>query len=367
MRVRLRDTIEVFTAAAGGDTWITHGARTAKLVIRNATARDRALLDALRDGPVDAGGLADRLAADGHELSDADAAQTIEQLMDLHLLEDPDAAAASGIDGEDLERYDRQLAYFADLIGQREAYAVQRRLARAHVVILGCGGLGSWTALALVCSGVRRLTLVDDDVVSLSNLNRQVLYGRADVGAQKVAAAREALLRLDPRADITARDEHVDAPDRLVELAADADLVVATADQPVGTIGRWVNDACLDTGTPWISAGQYPPEVRVGPLYVPGATACHACAELAAQRSHPHYAELARSRERRPVYAATTGPASGLIGSILANEIVAFLGGVHPPSTAGHVLAIDLQTMAVAREAIQREPSCPSCSSGTAR
>lgn len=360
MRLRLRDTVEVFHASSG-DTWISHGGGRARLVLRASSPRDRAVLAALGDRPVSAAELADHVRADGYTLDDGDAAATLEQLLGLHLLEDPAAATRSGLDCEDRERYDRQLAYFADLNGQAAAYASQRRLAAARVLVLGCGGLGSWAALALVCCGVRRLTLVDPDTVALSNLNRQVLYGRADVGAPKVSAARAALQRFDPRAEITVCEELVDRPSRLAELARDVDLLVATADQPAGTIGEWVNAACLRTQTPWISAGQYPPQVRVGPLYVPGTTACHACAELAARTQYAHYAELSAARSRSPVLAATTGPASGLIGSLLANEVAAHLGGVHVPATLGHVITVDLQTLAVSRSPVTREPRCPAC------
>jgi bacteriocin biosynthesis cyclodehydratase domain-containing protein len=364
MRLRLRDTIEVFTAS-NGDTWITHGATKAALVIRDSSPHDRALLAALRGPAVNARELVDRMRAEGHDLTAADAEETLTQLFGLHLLEEPDAARRSGVDAEDLDRYDRQLAYFADLNGQRAAYETQRRLLRARVVILGCGGLGSWTALALLCCGVRHLTLVDDDAVALSNLNRQILYRYADLGATKVTAAREALQRFDPRADVRTYAERVNSAERLAELAEPADIVVATADQPAGTIGEWVNTACMRTGTPWISAGQYPPEVRIGPLYVPGTTACHACAERAARQSHPHYAELSRARSAKPVFAATTGPASGLIGSLLANEIAAFIGAIHTPSTLGHAIAVDLRTLDVTRSSIDRDPACTACGPGT--
>ena len=67
-------------------------------------------------------------------------------------------------------------------------------------MILGCGGLGSWVAAGLACVGVGRLTLVDDDVVELSNLNRQLLFTEADIGRAKVAAAAGALARVQRRA-----------------------------------------------------------------------------------------------------------------------------------------------------------------------
>jgi bacteriocin biosynthesis cyclodehydratase domain-containing protein len=280
--------------------------------------------------------------------------------MQLCVLEEP-AAARSGLSPEDRERFDRQLAYFADLKGQGEAYRAQRRLAEARVLVLGCGGLGTWTAIGLLCSGVRRLTLVDPDAVALSNLNRQILFAPGDLGDKKVLAARRALARFDPDATIDVRDERIEGPDRLSALLRDVDFLVATADEPAGQIAGWVNDACLATGTPWISAGQFPPHIRIGPLFVPYETACHACLEHAAGRTHPHYRELTRARAARSVLAATTGPASGMIGSALANDAVAHLSGLHTPATRGNAVLLDLRTLTASVQAVARNPSCAAC------
>ena len=97
------------------------------------------------------------------------------------------------------ERFDRQLPYFAEA---GEPAAAQRRLAGSTVVVLGCGGLGTWALGALASAGVGRFVLVDDDTVELSNLNRQILYGVDDLGAAKVERAAAWLARFDPGAEV---------------------------------------------------------------------------------------------------------------------------------------------------------------------
>ena len=102
--------------------------------------------------------------------------------------------------------------------------------------------------------------------------------------------------------------------------------------------------------------------MRVGPLYVPGRTGCHACQEGAAREQFPLYDELERwRRARTPSTASTLGPASGLIGSMLAMEAVHLIGGLVAPATLGRGVAIDLRTLAVTTEDVVRRPDCPVC------
>ena len=78
---------------------------------------------------------------------------------------------------------------------------MQLALRNATVVVLGSGGLGSWTMAGLACAGVGRIVAVDDDTIELSNLNRQVLYRTSDIGRRKVEVAAEALRGLNPDID----------------------------------------------------------------------------------------------------------------------------------------------------------------------
>lgn len=138
----------------------------------------------------------------------------------------------------------------------------QRRLADAHVVVLGAGGLGSAVVPALVAAGIGRITLVDDDRVEVTNLHRQVLHAPADVGRPKVESAADAASALSPETTfvpVVARfDEgHAD------ELLADADLVIDGTDD---ILTRYVaDDAAARAGIPlvWGSAAKFSGQVGV--------------------------------------------------------------------------------------------------------
>src|SRR5262245_11654571 len=193
MPIALKRTLELLDAS-DGTIYILRGASRAEFEIPEAEPHERALLVALRAGVESPDALTRALADDGHAIDLATVEATLDELGRLGLLEDEDLA---GTLGEHLaERYDRQLAHFSDR-RPGEAAQLQDRLTQARVLIAGVGGLGTWTAAALACSGVGHLTLVDDDRVELSNLNRQFLYRASDIGRLKVEAAADALAAFD--------------------------------------------------------------------------------------------------------------------------------------------------------------------------
>jgi bacteriocin biosynthesis cyclodehydratase domain-containing protein len=111
---------------------------------------------------------------------------------------------------------------------------------------------------------------------------------------------------------------------------------------------------------PFITAGQQPPLVKVGPTYRPGDTACLACHEAALRRAYPRYDELAEHRRGHPVADTTLGPASALIGGLLASDALHLLLD-QEPATLGRSITVDLRTFATTSEPTERDPSCPAC------
>jgi bacteriocin biosynthesis cyclodehydratase domain-containing protein len=226
------------------------------------------------------------------------------------------------------------------------------------VVVLGCGGLGSWAATGLALAGVGRLTLVDDDTVELSNLNRQLLFRKSDIGRLKTEAAQESLTAINPDLDVTTVGKRAETASELAALAVEADFLVMTADHPPYELARTVNLACLSASTPWISAGQIPPLIRVGPTVIPGQTPCHDCQEAGFRRNHPQYEALVRHRCRNPTDVATLGAASGTIGSLIAMEVVHHLTAAVKPATLGRTMIMDLRTFQVELEPVEPDPEC---------
>ncbi|MBJ3776946.1 HesA/MoeB/ThiF family protein [Acuticoccus mangrovi] len=146
---------------------------------------------------------------------------------------------------EELERYARHIV-LAEVGGPG-----QGKLGAARVLVVGAGGLGSPVIQYLAAAGVGTLRVVDDDIVALSNLQRQVLHATADVGRKKVASAADAVARLNPHVRLEPRDM------RFTEATAEAlldgcDVVADGSDNPATRYA--VADACERAGIPLVSA-----------------------------------------------------------------------------------------------------------------
>lgn len=165
----------------------------------------------------------------------------------------------------EVERYSRHL-----IIPEIGAVG-QRRLKNAKVLVIGAGGLGSPALLYLAAAGVGTLGIVDDDHVDLSNLQRQVIHGVADVGRPKIESARDAVAALNPLVEVRLHNVRLDASNAL-GLFADYDLILDGADN--FATRYLVNDAAAILGKPyvWGSIFRFDGQVSVfwekhGPTY----------------------------------------------------------------------------------------------------
>lgn len=194
----------------------------------------------------------------------------------------------------------------------------QRRLAAARVLVVGAGGLGAPVLQYLVAAGVGRITVIDDDVVESSNLQRQVLHRQADLGRPKAESARDAALRLDSASQVTPIVGRLDESNAL-ELFASHDLVIDGSDN---FATRYLsNDAAEITGTPlvWGTIFRFEGQVSVfwpgqGPMLrdlfpdIPDADSVPNCAE-----------------------GGVLGVLCGTIGSAMATEAVKIICGIGEP------------------------------------
>ena len=280
---------------------------------------------------------------------------TLAQLEELELIED--ASDAERLPIGDGDRFDRQLRYFSDILGRgRSAADCQARLDAARVVVLGVGGLGTWAAWALACCGVGELLLIDGDRIERSNLNRQVLFGEGDVGESKVAVAAKRLATFNYAMRIRTLPERLESVDEIAAAIAGYDIVVDAADWPAHDIERWVNEACFAAGIPFITGSHFPPIARIGPLFVPGETACFACQETALRRDYPLFDMVIAERRGKPSGSAMLGPVCGFIGGQIGTEVMHHLTGLSTPSTQGVAHIYDVRTMELSHEPIEPEP-----------
>jgi bacteriocin biosynthesis cyclodehydratase domain-containing protein len=284
------------------------------------------------------------------------------QFDELDLLED--AADDERMSASTRERFDRQLRYFSDVSTGPTASECQDMLEGARVAVLGVGGLGGWSALALACHGIGEMVVVDFDRVELNNLNRQVLYSEADIGRSKAVAAAERLSAFNSGMEVEVREERLDSEEAVASAIAGSSIVIDAVDWPALDIERWVNSACFAAGIPFIAMSHFPPVARIGPLFVPGKTGCYACQEIAFKRSYPLYDVVAEQQRAKPSPGATLGSACALIGGQVGLDIVHHLTGLARPLTHGVSLVLDLRTGELEHEKIVAEPTCSICGGG---
>lgn len=244
-----------------------------------------------------------------------------------------------------LLRYSRQIMLEQiDITGQE-------RLLAGHALIVGAGGLGSPVALYLAAAGVGRLTLADDDVVELSNLQRQIAHGEADIGRNKAESAAAAACALNSGCRIEALTRRLDG-EALFDAVADADVVLDCTDRFSSRYA--INRACLDARTPLVSGAAIRFSGQLA-MFDPrdAESPCYACLYPPPADGEPVDDEL-RCAENGVV-----APLVGLIGTFQALEALKLLSGAGTPH---HGLStFDGLSGEWRRFNVSRDPACPAC------
>jgi len=224
----------------------------------------------------------------------------------------------------------------------------QQRLLDAHALIIGAGGLGSPAALYLASSGIGRITLVDDDVVDLTNLQRQVMHTTERIGQPKVESGRAALLAINPEVEVIALRERVQG-ERLRELVRQATVVLDCSDN--FATRHAVNRACVQEGKPLVSGAaiRFDGQLAVFDTRLPEAP-CYAC--LFPEDSG--FEDVACSTM------GVVAPLVGTIGAMQALEAMKLVAGIGEP-LAGRLLLLDGRAMEWSSLRLARNPSCPVC------
>ena len=235
-------------------------------------------------------------------------------------------------------------------------------LRSARVVVVGLGAVGSWVACCLVQTGVRRLVLVDPDVVELSNLHRQLGYRTSDVGRPKVDALSDALMRYRPDLDIERCPVEL-SEESLERIEGGVDLVINCADKPtVDQTSKWVGEYYMPRGIPHIVGGGYNLHLSlIGQTVIPGRTACVRCFERQLERDNEIDPTRVKKLQVPNRKVGSLGPLCALNASMVAMEAVKVLTGCTDPANANRRGEFDITTMAVSYTAYERLDDCDWC------
>ena len=239
---------------------------------------------------------------------------------------------------DDVERYARHLV-LAEIGGPG-----QQKLAAARVLIVGAGGVGGPAALYLAAAGVGTITLIDPDMVALSNLQRQILFTGDDIGRPKVEAGADRLTALNPRVHIETVAGSLTAANARA-LIAGHDAVLDGTDDFLTRFA--VNAACVAEDVPLVSGalGRWSGQV--------GVFTCRPCYQCLVPEIPPDAETCAR--------VGVVGALAGVVGAMAALEAIKLITGAGEPLT-GRLMLYEGLSATARTVRITADPDCPVCS-----
>jgi adenylyltransferase/sulfurtransferase len=243
---------------------------------------------------------------------------------------------------DEIHRYSRHI-----LLGEVGG-AGQARLRAASVLVIGAGGLGSPLALYLAAAGVGRIGIVDDDVVELSNLQRQIAHGMADLGMPKAESAAAAARAINPGVRVEPHRTRINAANAL-ELIAGYDIVCDGSDTfPTRFL---VADACVLARRTLVSAAVLRFEGQLSTFRPHQSGPCYRCLypEAPPDGLVPSCGE-----------AGVLGAVTGVMGTLQATEVLKEIMGVGE-TLAGRLLIWDALGARFRTINLRQDPTCPAC------
>tara|TARA_Y100001956_G_C4122954_1_gene188524 strand:- start:2384 stop:3133 length:750 start_codon:yes stop_codon:yes gene_type:complete len=243
---------------------------------------------------------------------------------------------------QEMLRYNRQI------ILKQFDFDGQEALKQSSILILGAGGLGCASSQYLATAGVGKLTLIDDDVVELSNLQRQVLHHDSDIGSKKVVSAANALKELNPHIDIDSIDKRLN--DSELESLISQHTLVLDASDNVETRNQ-LNRLCYKNKVPLVSGAAIRMEGQVSVFtYQDPSQPCYEC-----------LSSLFGNAALSCVEAGVMAPVVGIVGAVQAMEAIKVIAGYGTPKQ-GKILMLDAMSMSWREMKLMKMPTCSVCS-----
>jgi molybdopterin-synthase adenylyltransferase len=224
----------------------------------------------------------------------------------------------------------------------------QARFAAAHALVVGTGGLGNPAAQFLASAGIGTITLVDADVVDLTNLQRQILFAMDDVGTPKVGAAARRIAAINPEVRVVQVAQRVGDAE-LATLVADADVVLDCTDN--FATRHAINRACVAARKPLVSGAA---------IRFDGQLAVYDSRDASSPCYHCLFGEGDDLEETRCATMGVFAPLVGIVGATQAAEALKLVAGVGR-TLAGRLLLVDALHMEWREVRVPRDPACPVC------
>lgn len=262
------------------------------------------------------------------------------------------------------EKFRRVIHFIADYSESHDdLLRMWTNISKSTVLIIGLGAVGSWVAVNLVQSGIRRIILMDADIVEATNLHRQFGYTENDIGCHKTDALERRLLEYNNHLEVIKVNSFLDeyALEKLNE--TNIDLIINCADKPnVDTTSLWVGEYAMKNGIPHIVGGGYNLHLSlIGQTVLPGYSACVNCFRKKLEEENNIDSEKVKKLAVKNRKVGSFAPMCSLISSIIGMEAIKILSGKITPSNLNRRGEFNIYTMDIEYKSYERNPDCEWC------
>lgn len=264
----------------------------------------------------------------------------------------------------EIERFKNQLAFFSLFENNTTSrYEMQKKIKNSTVALIGLGGAGSNLAILLSAIGIGKIIGIDFDKVTLNNLNRQLFYNPSDIGKMKTKAIAEKIKKFNPSVIFEPRNIKINSIDSAIHAIDNADFVFCTADSPIYDLYNFVNIATAQKNIPWISFGTIEATAIIGPLIIPGETACYNCYILNELKKDKHFLNdvLYIKKFKKDTVNASIAPAFYIGAGILALQFLKYVTGFAKTDLENKILFLNLKNFKIQYKRFKKSIKCQIC------
>ena len=262
------------------------------------------------------------------------------------------------------DRFRRVIHFLAEYSHSHEhLIKMWERIQGSCVLIIGLGAVGTWVAANLVQSGVKKIVLMDKDVVEASNLHRQFGYTEKDIGRKKADVLEERIHSYASDVQVIKEYRYLDAHTLHVFDGVHIDLIINCADKPtVDETSLWVGEYAMARGIPHIVGGGYNLHLSlIGQTILPGQTACVKCFKRTLEEENTIDPTRVKKLSVKNRKIGSFGPMCSMIASMVGMEALKVLSGDITPSNINRRGEFDIYSMDIKYKTYGRRDDCEWC------
>ena len=265
---------------------------------------------------------------------------------------------------DDYPKYRRVIHFIEDYSDSDESLLeMWENIRHSTVIIIGLGAVGTWAAVNLVQSGVKKLILIDNDVVDITNLHRQFGFYEKDLGKKKTSVLANKLMQIEGNVHIREINTFLDERTLSQYITEPVDLVINCADKPsVDQTSEWVGKYCMEHGIPHIVGGGYNLHLSlVGQTILPGKTACYKCFDIQLKAINDIEGTSIKRLNTKNRKIGSFGPMCSIVASFIGMEAIKVLSKRIPPDNVNRRGEFDIFEMQLKYNQFNKLEDCPWC------